>query len=144
MSLSSCPVRPLSSRVAARGVCPAFPTASTHPLLSTTVAGRHPWAPYSTPSSSKHRHVVAKCAASYSAAADPVVTTEWLAQHLDEVIVLDVRGHVDTQLVAPGVEKSTYVAEYNEYLEGHIPVSSMGTWGLQLWRPSQLSISGRL
>lgn len=62
---------------------------------------------------------------SYQAAADPVVTTEWLVQHLEEVAILDVRGHVDTQLVQPGVEESTYVAEYDAYLEGHIPVS---TW----------------
>jgi len=60
---------------------------------------------------------------SYQAAADPVVTTDWLAQHLEEVAILDVRGHVDTQLVQPGVEESTYVADYDAYLEGHIPVS---------------------
>lgn len=60
---------------------------------------------------------------SYRAADDPVVTTEWLAQHLDDVTVLDVRGYVDTALVEPGVEKSTYVADYDAYLEGHIPVS---------------------
>jgi hypothetical protein len=54
---------------------------------------------------------------------DPIVTTDWLAQHLDEVTVLDVRGHVDTALVEPGVEKSTYIADYDAYLEGHIPVS---------------------
>jgi 3-mercaptopyruvate sulfurtransferase SseA len=56
---------------------------------------------------------------------DPVVTTDWLAQHLDEVTLLDVRGHVDTVLVEPGVEKSTYMADYDAYLEGHIPVSTL-------------------
>lgn len=61
---------------------------------------------------------------SYKAAADPVVTTEWLAQNLDQVSVIDIRGHVDTVLGEPGVEQSTYVADYNAYLEGHIPVSS--------------------
>lgn len=63
---------------------------------------------------------------SYRAADDPVVTTEWLAQRLDEVTVLDVRGHVDTAVVEPGVEKSTYLADYDAYLEGHIPVSKSG------------------
>lgn len=37
--------------------------------------------------------------------------------------VLDIRGHVDTREVAPGVEKSTYVPEYDAYLKAHIPVS---------------------
>lgn len=61
----------------------------------------------------------------YKAVVDPLVTTEWLFQHLNEVTVLDVRGHVDTVLLEPGVEKSTYIADYNEYLEGHIPVRSL-------------------
>lgn len=56
---------------------------------------------------------------------DPVVSTEWLAQHLEEVSVLDVRGHVDTVFTEPGVEKSTYLADYDAYLEGHIPVSEL-------------------
>jgi 3-mercaptopyruvate sulfurtransferase SseA len=58
---------------------------------------------------------------------DPVVTTNWLAQHLNEVTVLDVRGHVDTEVVEPGVEKSTYMADYDAYLEGHIPVSALNS-----------------
>lgn len=60
---------------------------------------------------------------SYRAKDEPIVSTKWLAQHLHEVTVLDVRGHVDTELVEPGVEKSTYIADYDAYLEGHIPVS---------------------
>lgn len=59
----------------------------------------------------------------YAFTQDPVVSTEWLAQHMQEVTVLDVRGHVDTVEVENGVEKSTYVADYNSYLESHIPVS---------------------
>jgi hypothetical protein len=58
----------------------------------------------------------------YQAAADPVVSTDWLCQRLNEVTVLDVRGRVDTTLLAPGVEQSTYSAAYDAYLEGHIPV----------------------
>lgn len=64
---------------------------------------------------------------SYAAEQDPVVTTAWLAEHLNEVTILDVRGHVDTVLVSEGLEESTYIAEYDEYLEGHIPVSSHQT-----------------
>jgi hypothetical protein len=40
-----------------------------------------------------------------------------------QVSILDVRGHVDTVLVEEGAEKSTYLADYDAYLEGHIPVS---------------------
>jgi hypothetical protein len=43
------------------------------------------------------------------------------------VTVLDVRGHVDTEVVEPGVEKSTYMADYDAYLEGHIPVRSLNS-----------------
>lgn len=51
--------------------------------------------------------------------------------------MLDVRGHVDTKTLEPGVEKSTYLAAYDEYLEGHIPVEcSQGhpAFGVQLQR----------
>ena len=40
--------------------------------------------------------------------------------------MLDVRGHVDTVAVGPGEEKSTYLADRDAYLEGHIPVSWIG------------------
>lgn len=63
---------------------------------------------------------------SYQALEDPVVTTDWLAKHLDQVSILDVRGHVNTKLVQPGVEQSTYTADYDAYLEGHVPVSLAG------------------
>jgi hypothetical protein len=69
------------------------------------------------------RHFVKHISRSYHAADDPVVTTDWLAQHLEEVTVLDVRGQVDTVTVEEGVEKSEYLAGYDAYLEGHIPVS---------------------
>jgi hypothetical protein len=39
-----------------------------------------------------------------------------------EVSLIDVRGRVDTVDTEPGVQKSTYIAEYDSYLEGHIPV----------------------
>lgn len=63
-------------------------------------------------------------AADYVAAADPVVSTDWLSRRMDgdEVTILDVRGCVDTAELSPGVEQSTYKAEYGAYLAGHIPV----------------------
>jgi hypothetical protein len=74
--------------------------------------------------------------AAYRAAEDPLVTTDWLAQRLTEVTVLDVRGHVDTVLVSPGEEQSNYRPDYDAYLEGHIPVSpaAKGAW----WCPMLL------
>lgn len=68
-------------------------------------------------------HYKRRLAMTYAVALDPVVSTQWLAQHMQEVNVLDIRGHVDTVEVEPGVEKSTYVADYDAYLESHIPVS---------------------
>eukprot|EP00775_Hariotina_reticulata_P006530 gene6530-6758_t len=47
---------------------------------------------------------------------------------MQEVTVLDVRGHVDTVQVEPGVEKSTYVADYDSYLEAHIPGAVFFDW----------------
>ncbi|KAF6264271.1 Rhodanese-like domain-containing protein [Scenedesmus sp. NREL 46B-D3] len=72
-----------------------------------------------------YRRCVVQC---YSAAPDPVVTTQWLADHVDEVSILDVRGLVDTVLVEEGVEQSTYSADYDAYLEGHIPGAVFFNW----------------
>lgn len=65
---------------------------------------------------------------SYRACSDPIVTTSWLQEHLDEVSLLDVRGRVDTAEVAPGEERSTYVADRNAYLDGHIPGAVFWDW----------------
>lgn len=42
-----------------------------------------------------------------------------------DVTILDIRGRVDKREVESGVEKSTYVPEYDAYLEAHIPVSPL-------------------
>lgn len=85
----------------------------------------------------RRQHLIARPAsrevhtlAAYRAADDPLVTTDWLAQRLTEVTVLDVRGHVDTVLVNPGEEQSMYRPDYDAYLEGHIPVSHTARPGL--------------
>eukprot|EP00877_Chromochloris_zofingiensis_P002229 jgi/Chrzof1/12006/Cz06g17250.t1 len=59
---------------------------------------------------------------------DPVVSCSWLAAHIQDVSILDVRGHVETVLVSPGVEKSSYIADYDAYLEGHIPGAVFVDW----------------
>eukprot|EP00878_Enallax_costatus_P038546 GHUV01043858.1.p1 GENE.GHUV01043858.1~~GHUV01043858.1.p1 ORF type:complete len:116 (-),score=14.62 GHUV01043858.1:1188-1535(-) len=86
----------------------------------------HIWSGTPFTASKPHNSCLRRClrVRSYTAEADPVVTTAWLAEHLNEVTILDVRGHVDTVLISEGVEKSTYFADYDQYLEGHVPVSS--------------------
>lgn len=54
-----------------------------------------------------------------------MVVAQQICSHcacMQEVSILDVRGHVETQSPEQGVEVSTYCAGYDEYLEGHIPV----------------------
>jgi hypothetical protein len=55
-----------------------------------------------------------------------------------DVALLDVRGRVDTAAAAPGVEKSTYLSGYDDYLEGHIPGAVFFNWtkdGVDLAQP---------
>ena len=62
--------------------------------------------------------------------ADLIVSTEWLAAHLDdpEVRVVDIRGYVITRQLEPGVEQAIYQHAHNEYLEGHIPGAVYVDW----------------
>ena len=61
---------------------------------------------------------------------DPLVTTDWLAEHLcdADIRVVDCRGHVTTKPVEPGVEEATYKGAYEEYLAGHIPGAVYVDW----------------
>jgi thiosulfate/3-mercaptopyruvate sulfurtransferase len=61
---------------------------------------------------------------------DPLVTTDWLAAHLDDpnLRVVDIRGSVTTRAVAPGVEVATYRGAPEEYLAGHIPGAVFVDW----------------
>ncbi len=63
-------------------------------------------------------------------AADLVVSTSWLAEHLHDskVRVVDVRGYVVTRPVAPGVEEADYRGARAEYLAGHIPGAVYVDW----------------
>ncbi len=66
--------------------------------------------------------------------ADPreqlLVTTDWLAEHLDvpETQVVDIRGYVVTRPLAPGVEHADYRGAQQEYLAGHIPGAVYIDW----------------
>jgi thiosulfate/3-mercaptopyruvate sulfurtransferase len=69
--------------------------------------------------------------------ADLLVTTDWLAKHLNDpgVRVVDIRGHVKTQQVAPGVEEAAYRGAIEEYLAGHIPGAAYVDWTTDITDP---------
>ncbi|DBB13749.1 TPA: hypothetical protein ACH3X3_000757 [Trebouxia sp. C0006] len=65
--------------------------------------------------------------------ADPVISSAWLADHLEDVAILDVRGSVRTKLQSTNaqgcrLEMSEYFADYDTYLEGHIPGATFVDW----------------
>jgi thiosulfate/3-mercaptopyruvate sulfurtransferase len=62
--------------------------------------------------------------------APPLVTTDWLEDHLGDpdVRVVDIRGYVTARPVAPGVEEATYRGAREEYLAGHIPGAAYCDW----------------
>ncbi len=63
-------------------------------------------------------------------AADLIVSTAWLAEHMNDpgVRIVDIRGHVVTKPVAPGVEQADYRGARDEYLAGHIPGAVYVDW----------------
>jgi thiosulfate/3-mercaptopyruvate sulfurtransferase len=63
-------------------------------------------------------------------AVEPLVTTGWLQDHLDDrdLRVVDIRGYVKTRPVAPGVEEATYLGAIDEYRSAHIPGAVFVDW----------------
>jgi thiosulfate/3-mercaptopyruvate sulfurtransferase len=63
-------------------------------------------------------------------AVDPLVSTEWLSEHLGDpnIRVVDIRGYVATRPVEPGVEAATYRGAPLEYAAGHVPGSVFLDW----------------
>jgi 3-mercaptopyruvate sulfurtransferase SseA len=70
-------------------------------------------------------------------AQDLVVSTEWLAEHLNDpkVRVVDMRGSVATRQVAPGVEQADYRGARDEYLAAHIPGAVYIDWTTDIIDP---------
>ncbi len=70
-------------------------------------------------------------------AVDSIVTTDWLAEHLDDpdLRVVDVRGYVTTRPVEPGVEEATYRGARDEYLSGHLPGAVYVDWTADIVDP---------
>ena len=69
---------------------------------------------------------------------DPLVTTAWLEDHLDDpdLRVVDIRGSVSTRAEAPGVEVATYRGAPEEYRAGHIPGAVFVDWTSDIVDPN--------
>jgi thiosulfate/3-mercaptopyruvate sulfurtransferase len=69
--------------------------------------------------------------------AEPVVSTDWLAEHLEDpaVRVVDIRGYVHTQTIAPGIERAEYRGCRDEYLAAHIPGATYIDWTADIIDP---------
>jgi thiosulfate/3-mercaptopyruvate sulfurtransferase len=61
---------------------------------------------------------------------DMLVTTQWLAEHLNDldIRVVDIRGYVVTRPIGPGVEEAEYRGAREEYLAAHIPGAVSVDW----------------
>lgn len=60
---------------------------------------------------------------------DPVVSPDWLQRRLQDVLVLDCRGHVEKAPAGrPGQRQRQYAPDYNEYLSAHIPGATFVDW----------------
>src|ERR671914_2920347 len=68
---------------------------------------------------------------------DSLVTTDWLATHLDEekLRVVDIRGYVDKTDLGGGRQKAEYLAAREEYDEAHIPGAVYVDWTSDITNP---------
>jgi thiosulfate/3-mercaptopyruvate sulfurtransferase len=68
---------------------------------------------------------------------DPLVTTDWLAAHLEDedLRVLDIRGYVEKTDLGEGRQKAEYLAAREEYDEAHIPGAAYVDWTSDITDP---------
>lgn len=68
---------------------------------------------------------------------DPLATTAWLAEHLDDgdVRVVDIRGYVRKTDLGDGRQAAEYVAARDEYDEAHIPGAVFVDWTRDITDP---------
>ncbi len=66
-----------------------------------------------------------------------LVSTEWLAEHLEDptVRVVDIRGYVHTTDLGEGRQHADYVAARDEYEAGHIPGAVYVDWTQDITDP---------
>jgi len=68
---------------------------------------------------------------------DPLVTTDWLAAHLEDedLRVVDIRGYVDKTDLGGGRQKAEYLAAHEEYDAAHIPGAVYVDWTTDITDP---------
>src|SRR5215218_6666847 len=66
---------------------------------------------------------------------DPLVTTDWLAQHLDDLRIVDIRGYVKKTDLGEGRQRAEYLAARDEYDEAHIPGAVYVDWTRDITDP---------
>src|ERR687898_1081169 len=68
---------------------------------------------------------------------DPLVTTDWLAAHLDDekVRVVDIRGYVEKTDLGGSRQKAAYLAAREEYDGAHIPGAVYVDWTSDITDP---------
>jgi thiosulfate/3-mercaptopyruvate sulfurtransferase len=68
---------------------------------------------------------------------DPLVTTDWLAAHLEDedLRVVDIRGYVKKWDLGGGRQKAEYLAAREEYDEAHIPGAVYVDWTSDITDP---------
>ncbi len=61
---------------------------------------------------------------------DPLVQTEWLAEHLGDphIRIVDIRGYVKKRDLGDGRQKAEYLAARDEYDEAHVPNAVYVDW----------------
>ena len=68
---------------------------------------------------------------------DSLVSTEWLAEHVNEpqLRVVDIRGYVNTTDLGGGRQRAEYVGARDEYEAGHIPGAVYVDWTADITDP---------
>jgi thiosulfate/3-mercaptopyruvate sulfurtransferase len=68
---------------------------------------------------------------------DPLITTDWLAAHLEDedLSVVDIRGYVKKTDLGGGRQKAEYLAAREEYDEAHIPGAVYVDWTRDITDP---------
>jgi thiosulfate/3-mercaptopyruvate sulfurtransferase len=68
---------------------------------------------------------------------DPLVGTQWLADHLEDEIlrVVDIRGYVQKTELGGGRQKAEYLAARKEYDEAHVPGAVYVDWTRDITDP---------
>ena len=68
---------------------------------------------------------------------DPLVTTGWLEEHLDDpdIRIVDIRGYVKKKDLGNGRQEAQYLAAREEYDEAHIPGAVYVDWTRDITNP---------